>query len=706
MRLAAVLALAILVHSGSARAEDALVLSGGGSRGLAHAGALVGLEQRGYDPGIVVGTSMGAILGGLYAAGYSADSVWNVAAEEDWRLLFEPMVYRVGPRRSLRHATLRLQSGTRSPLVARGYSPDWRINRALTRLLFTPSARAHGDFDLLPRRFRAMAADLDTGELVPLRSGDLALAIRASMSVAGFFPPVTIDERRLFDGGIADYLPVEEARRLGATRVVAVDVVRPTPRAHSLDALYLARRSVELMSVKVRQGEPDLLIVPKLDPAQSSVEYPVDPLHILETGLQAVLDTLPAVEREHEPREAGPLPGTTPGVVMKTHGFLLEPFMRRAFEPLAGQPFDASRVFEMTDRLYATGLFDAVWPSIEAPPVEHASAGEAVATTDSLAPAVTATDVAPSLVIRADERGSATMLAGLGYDNDRGGKIWSSFRSLHMSNEWPIEFALEGSVDGVDAWGAATGRIASLRPHVSAWTAGVSYGESEVRFLELGTDEGDPEVSRFGAWLGAEWQRIDRGIQASTGIRVEQIELEGEGGGSAGPWFQIGGTPRLVREVGNDPSIEADLRFGTIDYWTLRAKGSHTRRLGPAIAAVLADVTGVSEESPPDVIPAMGDEWLMPALRWGERRGRVRAVAGLDAAHGGPLGSSVRLRLRGGAIVDELRSDTAAYSGETKWIGGAGVSLLWWTFLGRVEVGAEAGTEGDKRLIVALGPDF
>src|SRR5687767_15666932 len=118
MRLGAVCALAILLLvASSAHAEDALVLSGGGARGLAHAGALVGVEQRGYDPDIVVGTSMGAILGGLYAAGYGADSVWNIVTEQDWRLIFEPMVYRVGPRRSLRHATIRLQSGANSPLV-------------------------------------------------------------------------------------------------------------------------------------------------------------------------------------------------------------------------------------------------------------------------------------------------------------------------------------------------------------------------------------------------------------------------------------------------------------------------------------------------------------------------------------------------------------------------------------------------------------
>jgi hypothetical protein len=471
--------------------------------------------------------------------------------------------------------------------------------------------------------------------------------------------------------------------------------------------MYLARRSIELMSVKVREGNPDLLILPKIDPAQSSADYPVDPSPLLEVGLEAALDTLPPGPGTPVERAAGPLPETVPPLLMKTNGFLLEPFVRRAFEPLPGQSFDPARVLDAVDRLYATGLFDAVWPSIEEIPSSTAvaSLGDSAGVSDSLGIPALPSPLS-SLVIRAEERGSSSIFAGIGYDNDRGGRIWSSFRSLSMADRYPIELSLEGGADGIDAWGAATARIASLRPRISAWTAGAYYGESEVRFLDLPTDENDPEVTRYGLWLGAEWQKIEPGIQASTGIRVEQIELEGEGGGSVGPWIQIAGTPRLAREVGNDPSVEADLRFGTVDYWTVRAKASHTRRLGPAVAAVLADVTGVSEESPPDVIPAMGDEWLMPALRWGERRGRVRAVAGIDAAHGGPLGSSFRLRLRGGAVVDELRSDMAVYTGETKWMGGAGLSLLWWTFLGKVEVGVEAGTLGDRRLIVAIGPDF
>src|SRR5262249_46845922 len=149
----------------------------------------------------------------------------------------------LGPQRDLRHPVLTLQSGPGGALITRGYIADWRINRELVKELFTASARARGDFDRLPRRFRAIATDLDSGTVVALGSGDLARAARASMAASGFFSPVRWGDRYLFDGGIGDYLPVAEARALGADSVIAVDVLKPTPKAHSHDALSVAQRS-------------------------------------------------------------------------------------------------------------------------------------------------------------------------------------------------------------------------------------------------------------------------------------------------------------------------------------------------------------------------------------------------------------------------------------------------------------------------------
>src|SRR6188474_1689199 len=99
LRLAATftIALSIALTSGI---RPAHVLSGGGSRGIAHAGVIAGLEQKGYNPDIVVGTSMGAIVGALYASGMSADSVWSVVDEQDWRQIFAPFPSPVGLDRS------------------------------------------------------------------------------------------------------------------------------------------------------------------------------------------------------------------------------------------------------------------------------------------------------------------------------------------------------------------------------------------------------------------------------------------------------------------------------------------------------------------------------------------------------------------------------------------------------------------------------
>ncbi|HYQ88063.1 MAG TPA: patatin-like phospholipase family protein, partial [Candidatus Binatia bacterium] len=231
------LLLLLVLTASHAHAEEAVVLSGGGSLGLAHAGALIGIQRRGHDPDIVLGTSMGAVVGALYAAGYAPDSIWNLLRHEDWRGMFTPIPCAFGPTRALRYPAIHLRRGG-GELITGGLISDWRINRELTRMLFSASARARGNFDRLPRRYRSVAADLETGALVPLGSGDLARAARASMASPGLFPPVVWGGRILTDGGINDYLPVDEARGMGADYVIAVDALRPSPRITRLDPVH------------------------------------------------------------------------------------------------------------------------------------------------------------------------------------------------------------------------------------------------------------------------------------------------------------------------------------------------------------------------------------------------------------------------------------------------------------------------------------
>jgi len=208
-----------------------LVLSGGGARGAAHIGVIRVLEELHIAPDMVVGTSMGAVIGGLYAAGWSPDDMEELVQAIDWENIFTDRVDR-------RHRSFRRKQDDK-PVMIRGrlhfdglkpVMPSGVIDgQRLELMLRTVEALspATGDFDDLPIRYRAVAASIATGEAVVIGSGSLATAMRASMSVPGALPPVKLDGRDLVDGGITANLPVGIARDLGARRIIAVDISSP-----------------------------------------------------------------------------------------------------------------------------------------------------------------------------------------------------------------------------------------------------------------------------------------------------------------------------------------------------------------------------------------------------------------------------------------------------------------------------------------------
>lgn len=213
------------------RPKVAVVLSGGGALGIAHIGVLQVLEELHVPVDIVAGTSMGAIVGGLYAAGYSPGELERIVGSLDWRtILHDRPDRRSLPYRrkmddfllttpwelGLAGGKLRVPSGL---IAGHRLGVELRI-RCL---------RAVGvsDFSCLPTPFRAVATDLETGEMVVLADGDLATALMASMAFPGVFSPVQIGDRLLTDGGMVRNLPVDVARQMGADIVIAVDVGEP-----------------------------------------------------------------------------------------------------------------------------------------------------------------------------------------------------------------------------------------------------------------------------------------------------------------------------------------------------------------------------------------------------------------------------------------------------------------------------------------------
>ena len=281
------------------------MLGGGGARGAAHIGVLRELERMRIPIDAIAGTSMGAIVGGLYASGMSVDELEKLVTEMDWAdaMSDEPerSDLRFRRKQDAKNFPIDLDIGLergrlKLPLgVVQGQKLD-----LILRNLTLPVASV-SDFDDLPIPFRAIASDIETGEMYVMQKGDLARAIRASMSVPGVLAPVNLDGHLLVDGGLVGNLPVDIVRDMGVDIVIAVDVEFPL---YTLDELQSAITvSEQMLTILIRKetlrqieklGDGDVLIKPKLGTFGSANFGEI--VEAIEPGAKAA--------REQEPRLA------------------------------------------------------------------------------------------------------------------------------------------------------------------------------------------------------------------------------------------------------------------------------------------------------------------------------------------------------------------------------------------------------------------
>lgn len=214
---------------GNAQEEDlkvGLVLSGGGAKGLAHIGALKVLEEAGIRIDYIGGSSMGAIIGGLYAAGYTADELDSIFHETNFNILIQDDLPRSAKtfyeKEDSEKYALTLPFDRYKIGLPSGLSRGQNIYNLMSGL--TMHIGNIDSFDDLPIPFFCIAADVETGEEVILDEGSLAQAVSASGAIPSVFSPVKIGDRLLTDGGVANNYPVEELRRRGAEFVIGVDV--------------------------------------------------------------------------------------------------------------------------------------------------------------------------------------------------------------------------------------------------------------------------------------------------------------------------------------------------------------------------------------------------------------------------------------------------------------------------------------------------
>lgn len=245
----------------------ALALGGGAAKGFAHIGVIKALEAQGIVADIVVGTSAGAVVGAMYAAGRNGFELQELAISldeaevSDWSL------------------------------------PDRGVLKGEALAVFINKAIGHAPIEKLPKKFGAVATDLANGEPIVFRSGDTGTAVRASSSVPGVFQPVAIRGHEYVDGGLVSPVPVRFAREMGADFVIAVDISNKPQAAKTKSSLDVLLQTFAIMGQSIKRSElPQADIVIRPDIAQlASTDFKTRHLAVLE-GEKATAQALPALK--------------------------------------------------------------------------------------------------------------------------------------------------------------------------------------------------------------------------------------------------------------------------------------------------------------------------------------------------------------------------------------------------------------------------
>lgn len=362
-----------------------LVLSGGGARGAAHIGVLKYLEENRVPVDSVVGTSVGAIIGGLYASGMSASEIEELVLSLNWNEMFSDTA---GPadmhiRRKLQkyRYLVDIDAGFRDGELV--FSTGFISGQQMMLMLReqTLPVRGISNFDELPSPFRAVATDLATARPVVFENGDIVQAMRASMSVPGVYSAVEFHGTRLVDGGIVQNLPVPVARAAGATTIIAVDVATPLRDVEDLDSPFAVTSQVidgimlNQSRAMRRELQPrDILVDPGIEDYDAASFKQLEAIieqgyarAAVHAGEFASLSVSEPVYREYLDGRAArrrSLPRIDRIVVSSEQN--VDGLVRGRLAQHVGEELDVGQLHDDIDELYGLGLFGNVNYSVEA----------------------------------------------------------------------------------------------------------------------------------------------------------------------------------------------------------------------------------------------------------------------------------------------------------------------------------------------------
>jgi len=641
----AAILLLIVTSSLAERPRIGLVLGGGGARGAAHIGVLKELERHRVPIDAIAGTSMGAVVGGLYASGKSPEELEEIVASLDWinALADRPPREDLSFRRKKddEKYPISLEVGLRDGelILPMGAVQGQQLDLVLRELTIDVSGITN--FDELPVPFRAIATDIEKGEAYVMRQGDLAQAIRASMSVPGIFAPTNLDGRLLVDGGIMANLPIDVMRDMDVDIIIAVDVEFPLYSAEDLDSVFAV--SEQMLTVLMRREtlrqielleEQDILISPQLG-LHGSADFAT----IMETvgpGEQAALDVSPRLmelaisEQEYAQHLAQrvaipPLGGALAFVRVLRDGRPASRALESRLNVEAGDEIDTNRLARDAERLYGLDLFEQVsYQLIEengAMGVEYQTRSKSWGP-DTLQFAIT---------LENDFEGSTAFNVGTRLTRADINSVGAEWRTDLQLGTYPILFSEFYQPLSVGSRFFVAPRLDLKQSNLNAFTADDAIARLRISEAELGLDVGAELGSsgefRVGAYRGGGRTRLQIGdpdiadIKFNTGGLLTRLRFDTRDNAR----FPSSGIRADLTWNESMPGFGADERFGTVaaDLDGTWSRGKNSWQFGLSYATTID-----SKDSIPDFF-TLGGFLRLSGLERGQISGPHAALAKL-----------------------------------------------------------------------------
>ncbi len=703
------------------RLRVGLALSGGGARGAAHVGVLKVLDAMRVPVDCIAGTSMGAVVGGAFAAGNTPEAMEKLIAETDWSDVFNdrPPRGEIAARRKLddykplfapefgfSKGSLALPRGAVAGVTIEGF----------LRTLAAPADLVH-DFHSLPIPYRAVAADIASGEAVVLSGGSLMQAMRASMAVPGAVAPVEIGGRLLVDGGIADNLPIDLVRGLCAADVViAVNVsTPPMARGEITSALsvvgqlvnLLGKEAVDRQLASLRPG--DVLITPDLAGISAAdFERQMAAVAAGETSARAVAHLLGRLALAPEayaqwrltrirnvPEMASVDEIRFEGIERTNQDVLMQLLATRV-----GEPLSQARLNLDLRRVYGRGDFDTVDYRIDD------STGRRALLIPVREKATGPDYLRFGLGFATDLRGETGFNALMSYRrtwlNALGGE-WLSEAQAGQNSYLFTEF-LQPLV--------RSGRV-FVAPYAQ-WGQGLRglfvdgdrLADYQIREVRAGVDVGGP-VGTWGEWrLGPLTRRVKAHrvtgspVLPDVSVRATGARLKLVGDSFDSPWFPREGQ-RLAASLyvsGDNTDVTDRYRRAEFAWSGAASAGAHT------LAATVAAGSGIGTRLPIHEGFTLGGPLRLSAFRSGEFSGERVAFGSLRAYRRlyrlpSILGSGVYT----GVSAEVGRVERAYASAPAGHLWSASLFLAAETFLGPGFAGVGFGPDGRRTFYLMVG---